>query len=738
MDAIKKVFLPFIRPLGSLLILAVFLLHSIGYWNIGFFNRLEQIAYDIRINLTLPGEGDPQILIIDIDEDSLREIGQFPWPREYVAELLYILFGEYGISALGFDIVFPEPDRRGAMEVLQRLMDEKPELSDTLSPLLDSMDGDRQLGEILAQTPAILGFYLDRESEVETPSVGVLPEPLPINSPMSPTLLPIPKAERFSGNQPIHQANALSAGFFDNPLVDQDGVFRRVPMIQEYKGNYYQSLSLGVVRSVLGMPPVEFVMSGSETNPILEALDVGGFRIPVDNQTGALVPYYGGRGTFEYVSVIDVFKQTVPKEKLQGAIVLLGASAPGLLDLRTTPIQSVYPGVEVHANLIAGILHQSFKHQPTYTIGGEILLLTILGLLLTFVLPRLSPIAILIGSSLIFSAIWYGNLLLWNDYKWVFPLATPILLSALIIAYQLSYGYLVESRGKRQLTRLFGQYVPPELVDEMNEDPNSISLEGESREMTVLFSDVRGFTTISEGLNPEELTRLMNAFLTPMTGVIHEHRGTIDKYMGDAIMAFWGAPLKDPMHAKHGVEAGLRMIQIMKELGPEFKKRGWPELKIGVGLNTGPMNVGNMGSEFRMAYTVLGDAVNLGSRLEGLTKQYGVDLMVSETTAAAANDYLYRELDLVKVKGKHEPVAIFEPLDLMDKVDSHTRQQLDRYHAALKHFRSQEWGYAERIFQELLKEDHRMIYEVYLERIKLYRETPPDADWDGVFTHTSK
>ncbi|MFG1488883.1 adenylate/guanylate cyclase domain-containing protein, partial [Oceanospirillum sp. HFRX-1_2] len=206
----------------------------------------------------------------------------------------------------------------------------------------------------------------------------------------------------------------------------------------------------------------------------------------------------------------------------------------------------------------------------------------------------------------------------------------------------------------------------------------------------------------------------------------------------DAIMAFWGAPLRDPMHAKHGVEAGLRMIQIMKELGPEFKKRGWPELKIGVGLNTGPMNVGNMGSEFRMAYTVLGDAVNLGSRLEGLTKQYGVDLMVSETTAQAADDYLYRELDLVKVKGKHEPVAIFEPIALKSEVNEETQKYLERYQQALAHFRSQEWGYAERMFRELQTQEERMIYAIYLERIELYRENPPGADWDGVFTHTSK
>lgn len=738
MDSIKKFILPLVRPLGSLVILMIFLLHSIGYWNISLFDRLEQIAYDFRVNLTVTNEGDPQILIIDIDEDSLREIGQYPWPREYVADLLYLLFAEYGVSALGFDIVFAEPDRRGASEALQNIVDRRPELAETITPLIAEVNGDRQLGELLAQTPAVLGFYLDREPEEKTPSVGQLPKPLVINSPLPPSLLPIPKASRFSGNQPVLQDNALSAGFFDNPLIDQDGVFRRVPMIQEYNGEYYQSLSLAVVRSVLGMPPVDFIMSGDESNPILEALNVGGFRIPVDNQSGVLVPYYGGRGTFEYISVIDVFRKTVPKEKLEGAIVLIGASAPGLLDLRTTPIQSVYPGVEVHANLIAGILHQSFKEQPTYTVGGEIIVLILLGLLLTLALPRMNPLPILIGSSLIFTSIWYGNLFLWVEHKWVFPLATPILLSALIIAYQLAYGYLIESRGKRHLTRLFGQYIPPELVDEMNENPGSISLEGESREMTVLFSDVRGFTTISEGLNPEELTRLMNAFLTPMTGVIHEYRGTIDKYMGDAIMAFWGAPLRDPLHAKHGVEAGLRMIEIMKELGPEFKKRGWPELKVGVGLNTGPMNVGNMGSEFRMAYTVLGDAVNLGSRLEGLTKQYGVDLMVSESTALAADDYLYRELDLVKVKGKHEPVAIFEPIALKSTISDATIHSLDRYHLALKHFRNQDWGYAERLLTELLSEEKRMIYDIYLDRINLYREHSPGQDWDGVFTHTSK
>lgn len=738
MHAVKNLLTSLARPLGSLLICLIFLLHASGHWNVSLLNRLEQIAYDIRINLTLPGKGDPKILIIDIDEDSLREIGQYPWPRDYIAELLYLLFAEYGVSAMGFDIVFAEPDRQGASQALQELIQQKPELADTLKPLLAELNGDRRLAEVLAQTPAVLGFYMDRIQETQTPSVGQLPPPLTLESPVNPEHFPIPEAQRFSANQPVLQEEALAAGFFDNPLVDSDGVFRQVPMLQRYQGQYYPSLSLAVVRSLLGMPPVELIVSGEGGNAALEALNVGGFRIPVDNRTGALVPYYGGRGTFEYISVIDVFRQTVAKEKLEGAIVLLGTSAPGLLDLRTTPVGSVYPGVEIHANLIAGMLHQSFRHRPTYTQGGELLLLAGIGLLLTLLLPRLSPLMILVITALLFSGIWYGNLLLWNQYLWVFPLATPLLMSALIIAYQLAYGYLIESRGKRKLTRLFGQYVPPELVDEMNHNPEQISLQGENREMTVLFSDVRSFTSISEGLPPEELTRLMNAFLTPMTGVIHSHRGTIDKYIGDAVMAFWGAPLDDPLHAHHAVQAGLEMVRKLQTLAPEFRKNGWPELRIGIGINTGPMNVGNMGSEFRMAYTVLGDAVNLGSRLEGLTKQYGVAILVSEITANAADKYLYRELDRVRVKGKEQPVAIFEPIALKDEISAETREQLKRYHQALEHYRKQQWDLAEPLFKRLQQEEDQLLYRIYLQRIERYRQTPPPADWDGVFIHLSK
>jgi adenylate cyclase len=303
----------------------------------------------------------------------------------------------------------------------------------------------------------------------------------------------------------------------------------------------------------------------------------------------------------------------------------------------------------------------------------------------------------------------------------------------------MTYGFFIESRGKRQLANLFGHYIPPELVDEMSESPEEYSLDGENREMTVLFSDVRGFTAISEGMDPKQLTQLMNALLTPMTRVIHKNRGTIDKYMGDAIMSFWGAPLVDSEHARHALYAAMEMMDELKIMQEDFRQRGWPEVNIGIGLNTGNMNVGNMGSEFRMAYTVLGDAVNLGSRLEGLTKNYGVNIIVSETTRAEIPEFLFRELDLVRVKGKNEPVAIFEPVGHKNDVEKAITSELRAYKKALLNFRAQSWDKAEVDFFNLNREHpERLLYQVYMDRITVYRNEPPGDNWDGVFTHTTK
>ena len=310
---------------------------------------------------------------------------------------------------------------------------------------------------------------------------------------------------------------------------------------------------------------------------------------------------------------------------------------------------------------------------------------------------------------------------------------------AMLFALNMSYGFFVESRAKRQITGLFGQYVPPELVDEMSRDPESFSMEGESRELSVLFTDVRGFTTISEGLDPKQLSRLMNEFLTPLTREIYKHRGTIDKYMGDCIMAFWGAPLEDPQHARSAVLTGLEMHKVLDELQPHFKKMGWPPIHIGVGVNSGRMSVGNMGSEIRLAYTVMGDAVNLASRLEGLTKEYGVNMIVGEATRAEVADVMFRELDRVKVKGKDEPVAIFEPIGPTLATDKRVQDELRLWGQVLKLYRARDWDMAELQLLNLQKVNAASaLYKLFLGRIALFRREPPEQGWDGSWKFETK
>ena len=303
---------------------------------------------------------------------------------------------------------------------------------------------------------------------------------------------------------------------------------------------------------------------------------------------------------------------------------------------------------------------------------------------------------------------------------------------------QITYRFFVEQRNKRHLSHIFGQYIPPSLVEEIDASGQEISLEGESREMSVLFSDIRGFTTISEGLDAIELTRMMNEFLTPFTRAVQQHRGTIDKYMGDCVMAFWGAPLPDAEHARHAILSAFDMLRVVTTLDEPFRQRGWPAIRVGVGIASGDMNVGNMGSEFRIAYTVMGDTVNLGSRLEGLTKQYGVDIIVNDKTASLVPDFAFRELDLVRVKGKNEPVAIYEPLGPGAEIDAETARNLADYVSALAAYRQQNWDLAADAFQKLKERTDELLYTVYLDRIERFRQEPPLGGWDGVFAHLSK
>jgi adenylate cyclase len=550
------------------------------------------------------------------------------------------------------------------------------------------------------------------------------------------------KPAGYGGNVPVLQAASPYCGFFDNPIVDNDGVFRRVPLMQLYEGQVYSSLALEVTRLALGLPPVqlEFDPPNVHNSLHLERVRIGPLAAPVDGDVAVYVPYRGDNRTFTYVSATDVLNGKADASVLKDKVVLMGTTAAGLLDFRTTPVNKIFAGVEVHANIISGMLDGRIKQKAPYYSGIETCLLLLIAVLVALVFPRVSAV---VGAGLILGVMASVAVLafaLWSGANFIMPLGVPVVFTLSLFMAHLIYGYFIEARGKREISKLFGQYVPPELVEEMAAHPEQISMEGESREMTVLFSDVRSFTSISEKLDAKELSAMMNVYLTKQTAIIQKHRGTIDKYIGDAIMAFWGAPLVEKDHALLAVQAAMEMVQSVRDLDDEFEKRGWPKLNIGIGLNSGKMNVGNMGSSFRMAYTVMGDSVNLGARLEGLTKEYGVSLMISEYTRnQLPSEWAFRELDCVRVKGKNEPVTIYQPMGPKDALDPAIRTDLARHRGAMKLYRAQKWDEAEAEFFTLKTgANPHPIYDVFLERILFLRENPPGAKWDGAFTFTHK
>ncbi|MEM7253790.1 MAG: adenylate/guanylate cyclase domain-containing protein, partial [Pseudomonadota bacterium] len=737
-----------IRLALSVGVIGFFLAHVAGWSERGVLKRLENIAYDYRLRMTAPGSVDDRVVIVDIDEKSLAAEGRWPWPRKRLAQMVDRLFDQYGVSVLGFDVVFAEADTSSGLSQLERLA-QGPLASNAayrkeLDSVRPSLEYDRQFAESLSGRNVVLGYFFERKvGDDASRQVGQLPSPTFAAGQFKGRRTAVFDAAGVTANLPILQEAAKDAGFFSiGALTESDDLIRKVPMLWRFEDQYYEALSLAVVRAHLGVkglaPGYPDPKESSVGYNMMEWLWVGDKRVPVDQNAQALIPYRGGQGSFPYVSATDVINGTVPESVLRDKIVLVGSSAGGLLDLRATPWSPAYPGVEIHANLIAGILDGVIKENPHYTLGGEFLVLILCGIVMTLLMPLLSPLWAVITTGLFVVGVALANFWIWSSLNLVFALATGLMLIISIFGVNVIYGYVVEARSRRQLADRFGQYVPAKLVEEMSDNPAVYSMAGESREMTVLFSDVRGFTSISEGLDPRELADLMNSFLSPMTEVIQGHRGTIDKYMGDAIMCFWGAPLADRDHAKNAVIAGLAMIKRLEDLQREFKRRGWPALSIGIGINTGTMSVGNMGSDFRMAYTVLGDAVNLGSRLEGLTKGYGVKMIVSESTKARLPEFAFRELDRVRVKGKEEPVTIYEPLGLKSDLAKDYKKELELYARALQLYRKQQWDLAEVQFLNLAKEARCRLYGMYAERIGYYRSHTPGEDWDGVFTHTSK
>ena len=731
-----------LQYLPGLVVLLIAILHTTNHFPIQIIDELENRLYDARIRFTAADDIDPRIIIVDIDEPSLSAIGHWPWPRDVMAQLIQNLFDEYGVEVVGLDVVFSEADEDSLLESLKSTISQD-EINTNLplSNLLNAPSRDEIYSEALQNNAVVLGYAFG--TRTDQPSYGLLPTPLVVvndaNHSDAQTLAPT--ASRYTANLPILQQQQ-SGGFFSLiGGVDSDGIIRKVPLLNQFNGELYPSLSLSTAAKYLGIDITPVWTEGGQVEgyAALEGFDFGYHSITIDQDSSVYVPFRKKPRLYRYVSAIDVLNKTVESaDDLFGVIGLLGTSATGLVDIRATPISRAMPGVEVHASIITGLLDGTFKSHPGWALSIELIILILVGLILIFLLPMLSAKMMMLASVLVITSVGGFNIFLWQQHNFILALA-PILITTFVISlFHLLYGFLLESKSRLELKRSFGLYVPPEVVDKMQGSSIESLLQSEKKQMTVLFSDVRGFTTISENLDPAALSDLMNGFFTPMTKVIHNYHGAVDKYMGDAIMAFWGAPLDNPDHGRDAVLAAMEMEQQLEVMNNEFNKKGWPTIEIGIGLNSGPMSVGNMGSEFRMAYTVLGDAVNLGSRLEGLTKEYGVTIIISEFTAAICEGIELCELDQVRVKGKHEPVKIFTPLGLSTEISNHQRTLRDQFEIGLQLYREQNWFKASEVMESLVAKSDHYLYQMYLDRIAQYQLHPPGHDWDGVFTFKSK
>ena len=742
------------RIIIGLIVVMVFLVHSIGLWGLRLplLDQLEAIIYDTRLRLTMPGGVDSRIVILDIDEKSLAEKekggeGRWPWPRDRLALLLDKLFDKYEIAVLGFDVVFAERDESSGIRVLERLgtreFRDVPEFQNVLRRVKPQLEYDDIFARKMKGRRVVLGYIFSGDEQGLASKKGVLPAPIFTTQSFASRPILTRPWNGYAANLEVLQEGAASAGHF-NSHTDDDGIVRRVPMLAEYNGAYYEPLSLAMVRVLLGSPPVKAIAPDEafapEGYPGLEWLEVGSLKIPVDENAMALVPYRGRQFSYKYHSIVDVINDRIDPSELKGKIVIVGTTAPGLLDLRATPVDAVYPGVEVHANLIAGILDGNIKQRPPYVVGAEFVLLLTSGLILALMLPLLNPLRLTLVTLLVLTAVLVGNVMVFEHGHLVLPIASGAVMILLLYTLNMAYGFFVEARGARLITGLFGQYVPPELVEKMAENPEQFNMAPRAEELSVLFSDVRGFTTISESLTPEDLSHYINEYLTRMSLVIRErHRGTLDKYIGDAVMAFWGAPVADRQHARNAVLAALDMQKEAVDLNEKFKAKGWPTFAIGIGVNSGVVRVGDMGSQIRKAYTVMGDAVNTASRLEGITKQYGADIIIGEGTKKLIAGFICREVDRVRVKGKDEPVAIYEPFGLEGQVEKAKLDEINIWNQALEYYRSQQWDLAELQLLNLQKMDPEVeLYDIYLERVAIFRKEPPGDGWDGVWKFETK
>ena len=589
-------------------------------------------------------QADSRIVIVDVDEKSLKELGQWPWSRYKIAKILENLT-DANVAIIGLDMVFAEKDSSSPTNIAK-------EANITIENLKDY---DKILANTLSKTPTIAGFTFNFENAIK-------------NEPPNSNAIFIQHgktdkehlfmAKGITTNIPILQHSAYSSGSF-NTLPDSDGVVRYVPLVFSYDDSIYPSLSLEMVRTLLGEKKVEIFYDENGVSGI----KIGDLEIPTDEKGRLFINYKGGAKSYKYISALDIYNNRFNKNEVEGAITLLGTSASGLLDLRSTPFESVYPGVEVHANAIDNLVNSEIIASPSYirgvTMTAIVVSILVSALIISFATPLIS-FGLIVGFLMLQT--WYFYDMLFEEQ--MLPNFSYPLLSTLITTFVLTFMKVYfENRQKMMISEKFAKKVSPQVAAKLlknSKDAFSVS----EVEVTIFFSDVRNFTSISEGFdNPKILIDYLNTYMSPMSQIIIDYEGTIDKYIGDAIMAYWNAPLEVKEHADKALSAAIKQIEALEELNVTLKEKSYPEIKIGIGLHTGSAIAGEMGSEGRSDYTVIGDAINLGSRIEGLCKPYGAKILISEATKKQlTKTYQIREVDKVAVKGKDEAVMIYEVL----------------------------------------------------------------------------
>ncbi len=733
--------------IGASLVITIYILFSL-FFNVPIasplISKLEDFLYDNMIGLFLHKESrQVRVVIIDIDEQSIQAEGRWPWHRDKLALLLQKL-KDAGVVVTAFDIVMSEPETNyalGLQEKLSQMNIQLPEklknLPDILGKMAPYIDNDQALVKMLADYDVILGFLFHDIAEVKK---GALPDFLTDAKGIAfdASKYTLHDFKGYNGSLGIFIKAAKSGGFVSN-FGDPDGTVRYSMLLASYGNKIYPNLALKTVMRYLLADNVELVTFLRRGKLQLRGLKLDGTFIPTDTQSRVLIPFWGPPGTLDYYSASDVMEGKVGSKELEGAIAIVGSSMILLSDLHQTPVSDLFPGVEVVGNLVAGMTAQQIPSQFYWTSGTGIAALLLIGTFFALLFPLLSAFVILAVAIVAIIAIIAASILVFDLKNMYISTAAVLMIISLQATFNYLYEFILVKRQKRKISQLFGQYVPEDYVKALIEFPEGSILEGVTNDMTALFSDIRGFTSLSENLDAAGVKKLLNTFFTPITEIIFNHKGTIDKYVGDMVVAFWGAPLEDKEHALHAITASLAIFKNLPVINAKMLANNLPTVNIGIGLGTGLMNVGDMGSEFRRAYTVLGDTVNLASRLQDLTKFYQVDILVNDSSRRDQDTILWRPIDKVAVKGRGTALIIYQPICLVEETTPELNKEVDDYNQALAAYYAQDWQNAEQRFSALRSHNPVLyLYQLYLERIEEFKIQPPPPEWDGVYIHTHK